>query len=391
MYTNLRDRLGSTVGLTNGNGTLAATHAYDAFGKARDANLIERPNGTLDLLVNTLRGFTGHEHVDDLRVIHMNGRLFDYQLGRFLGVDPVVQFPSDSQSLNPYSYLRNNPFAGKDPSGYFECDERGTCKGTVSEIESVARYKDGTVTATNKDGQTITLGNISDKGVQQAVGAFVIDAWNGANKVQGSQVEPSRSPDSIESVASRFDAQLSGQGPGRTGDVASGAVNAFANRISGGLATFLAERLDILDPEEAEADAKAFEEKYGWIGALANLNPKGIVKRAENIIEKSGAESAKQGADLARHLRYIQKYGSNDTKYLENGRVRYYGNMKPADKIGEMAGRRYVHEFDPSTGKSRGWHETLDHSDRVRQVRPQISGPKEHYRFDADGQYNGRW
>ena len=104
MYTNLRDRLGSTVGLTNGNGTLAATHAYDAFGKARDANLIERPNGTLDLLVNTLRGFTGHEHVDDLRVIHMNGRLFDYQLGRFLGVDAVIQFPSNSQSLNPYSY-----------------------------------------------------------------------------------------------------------------------------------------------------------------------------------------------------------------------------------------------------------------------------------------------
>ena len=104
MYTNLRDRLGSTVGLTNGSGTLAATRAYDAFGKVRDANLIERPSGTLDLLVNTLRSFTGHEHVDDLRVIHMNGRLFDYQLGRFLGVDPVIQFPSNSQSLNPYSY-----------------------------------------------------------------------------------------------------------------------------------------------------------------------------------------------------------------------------------------------------------------------------------------------
>jgi hypothetical protein len=48
----------------------------------------------------------------------MNGRAYDYSLGRFLSVDPIIQFPANSQSLNPYSYILNNPFAGTDPSGY---------------------------------------------------------------------------------------------------------------------------------------------------------------------------------------------------------------------------------------------------------------------------------
>ena len=32
--------------------------------------------------------------------------------------DPIIQFPTSTQSLNPYSYIMNNPFAGTDPSGY---------------------------------------------------------------------------------------------------------------------------------------------------------------------------------------------------------------------------------------------------------------------------------
>jgi hypothetical protein len=48
----------------------------------------------------------------------MNGRVYDYNLGRFLSVDPFIQEPGNSQSMNPYSYIMNNPLAGTDPSGY---------------------------------------------------------------------------------------------------------------------------------------------------------------------------------------------------------------------------------------------------------------------------------
>jgi hypothetical protein len=48
----------------------------------------------------------------------MNGRVYDYNLGRFLSVDPFIQDPGNSQSMNPYSYIMNNPLSGTDPTGY---------------------------------------------------------------------------------------------------------------------------------------------------------------------------------------------------------------------------------------------------------------------------------
>jgi len=52
-------------------------------------------------------------------VIHMNGRIYDPTLGRMLQADPFIQFPTNTQSYNRYSYVLNNPFAYTDPSGYF--------------------------------------------------------------------------------------------------------------------------------------------------------------------------------------------------------------------------------------------------------------------------------
>jgi len=48
----------------------------------------------------------------------MNGRVYDYNVGRFMSVDPFIQEPGNSQSINPYSYIMNNPLSGTDPTGY---------------------------------------------------------------------------------------------------------------------------------------------------------------------------------------------------------------------------------------------------------------------------------
>jgi len=63
--------------------------------------------------------FAYGELASDL-LIHMNGRVYDYRLGRFLSVDPIISNPLSSQSINPYSYIGNNPLSGTDPTGY-EC------------------------------------------------------------------------------------------------------------------------------------------------------------------------------------------------------------------------------------------------------------------------------
>jgi hypothetical protein len=56
-----------------------------------------------------------------VELIHMGGRVYDYNLGRFLNVDPIIGNPMHSQSMNPYSYLGNNPLSGSDPTGYLGC------------------------------------------------------------------------------------------------------------------------------------------------------------------------------------------------------------------------------------------------------------------------------
>lgn len=50
-----------------------------------------------------------------------------------------------------------------------------------------------------------------------------------------------------------------------------------------------------------------------------------------------------------------------------------------------MIGHRVVREWNPGVGDDRTWHETLDASGNVRQVRPQTGGARTHYRFDDAG------
>jgi RHS repeat-associated protein len=111
----LRDRLGSTVNVIDNNSP--TLRSYDAFGKPimGNGNLLSPP--ALGL-TDTLHGFTKHEHDDDVLLINTVGRLYDFQLGRFLQVDPIIGNPSNSRSLNPYSYIGNNPLSGTDPTGY---------------------------------------------------------------------------------------------------------------------------------------------------------------------------------------------------------------------------------------------------------------------------------
>ena len=54
-------------------------------------------------------GFTGHEHYADLKIINMNGRLYDPVIARFFSPDNFVQEPGSTQSYNRYSYCLNNP------------------------------------------------------------------------------------------------------------------------------------------------------------------------------------------------------------------------------------------------------------------------------------------
>ena len=110
-----RDHLGSIDTVTNESGAVLQRLSYDAFGAARSASW----SGSGPTSVITSYGFTGGERVGNFALLHLNGRVYDLSIGRFISADPFIQDPDNTQSYNRYSYVFNNPLALTDPTGFF--------------------------------------------------------------------------------------------------------------------------------------------------------------------------------------------------------------------------------------------------------------------------------
>lgn len=132
------DHLGSTSAVTNSAGTAIVNESYEAFGERRGSNWTGVPTSADNTYIetSTKHGFTFHENLTNLNLIHMQGRVFDPVIGRFISADPYVQEPYNSQGLNRYSYVNNNPMRYVDPSGFNSCDY-GANNGDGSCVEGV--------------------------------------------------------------------------------------------------------------------------------------------------------------------------------------------------------------------------------------------------------------
>ena len=117
-----RDYLGSIIAISNENGVAVERRHFDAWGNLaklqQNGVAITLPaDGTATKLLLLDRGYTSHEHLSEVSLIHMNGRLYDPVLRSFLMPDNFIQQPENTQNYNRYAYVLNNPLMYTDPSG----------------------------------------------------------------------------------------------------------------------------------------------------------------------------------------------------------------------------------------------------------------------------------
>jgi RHS repeat-associated protein len=116
----VKDHLGSTMALSDATGGLAQQMSYSPFGTRKTAGWAHGMDIPTAWQINTTetdKGYTGQESLDAVQLVDYNARLYDPALGRFLSVDPLIAHPGSTQSINPYSYVENNPLNKTDPTG----------------------------------------------------------------------------------------------------------------------------------------------------------------------------------------------------------------------------------------------------------------------------------
>ncbi|MBN1621155.1 MAG: discoidin domain-containing protein [Endomicrobiales bacterium] len=102
------DHLGSTQILAEPDGSDVQTISYEPFGATYETTGSE----------DTSWKFTGQREDASSGLYYYNARYYDPALGTFIQPDTLIQSPYDPQTLNRYTYCRNNPVRYVDPSGH---------------------------------------------------------------------------------------------------------------------------------------------------------------------------------------------------------------------------------------------------------------------------------
>ena len=341
----LRDHLGSVDALLDGAGGAVQGMAFGPWGARRQpgtGNGLTEAQLTGFDACRTTRGFTGHEMVDALGVVHMNGRIYDPALARFLQADPVVQFPADLQSWNRYSYVLNNPLAYTDPSGHF-------LKGLLRPLAGIAVsvwlpgagfWTGTTLFAANGVGAVavsgFVAGAVTSGNLKGAVlGAFNAAAFHGVGTLFEGRFLPASGEGVLGTGMNSLGVALKSGAHGLAGGV-MGALQGgrFGHGFLSGFATQLAAgRIDGLERgAQRVAAAAALGGTVSAVtgGKFANGAVTGAFSRAFNDEMHRARERARERAYRERLGAFIDKYED----ILTAGGIDLSVNIAEAKRIG---------------------------------------------------------
>ncbi|HRD54962.1 MAG TPA: RHS repeat-associated core domain-containing protein, partial [Parachlamydiaceae bacterium] len=346
VYTPIRNHRGDTCILADAQNDAVSTYRYDAFGTFAHTGSIKSPW----LL-------SGQRYDETTKLYHFQNRDYDPFTGRWLTTDPL----GFADGPNLYAYVHNNPLIYVDPYGLSEKSLYESTKERIADVWHSPRF-------------------------QGACQMFTGSAEMGAGATIAYGTAGWAAPVGFSAIAHGADHFSTGLRSFITGRHQETATSQALQKIglSQSTANLIDNTLGMIATMGGAAATQTFQKT-----AIQNYKLPPTIK---NEVLRDFGYSSTQGALLKQHLKYLEEYGKVSVKLLKNGRYRYYGNCRAARVLGEMKGMRYVHEFNPLTGKSRGWMETLDHNDIIRQVRPQINNqPKVHYMFDKQNKLLEHW
>ena len=128
----LSDHQGSASDLTSSTGASVVNESFTPYGLRRNPTTWSGAASNSDL--TTAAGITRQAYTFQTQMglwmgmNHMNGRVQDSMIGRFLSADPYIPDPTNTQSYNRYSYVNNNPLSLIDPTGF---DDK-SCTGSLT-------------------------------------------------------------------------------------------------------------------------------------------------------------------------------------------------------------------------------------------------------------------
>ncbi|GEM_PF-3374223 len=137
------DRLENQFMLTNENGDILSQTFIDPYGATHKVLLPETASGVF--LSHISSNSFGQEGIEGFDLTHMNGRIYDPILGRFLQADPHVDGIKQIIGYNRYAYMHNDPVNGVDPTGYLFGFVKKIFRKAKKVVKKASRFIGGVV------------------------------------------------------------------------------------------------------------------------------------------------------------------------------------------------------------------------------------------------------
>ncbi len=137
----------NVIALVNTDQKVVNRYHYDSFGCCQ-SRLLGYPNDF---------SYAAEAYEEESQLIFLRNRYYDPELGRFISADPEFGSKTNAQSLNPYTYVNNNPLNFIDPTGLRSAKACAYPAGTKTK-HGTSTTGHGFWELTRDSGEVITIG-----------------------------------------------------------------------------------------------------------------------------------------------------------------------------------------------------------------------------------------